>query len=225
MNSRFNFAHQNREGSGTSASWHSRAVSLGTVVLLALSPMTPTWAAPAGAALPPASAGAKIAAAPAPAPASASGGCQLNSTRGKISHVVTIIFDNTHFKRDPLRDGTTPVPSDLEQMPHLLNFIKGNGVLLSNHHTPLIAHTSDDIITILTGVYPARHGVATAANSYLEYSGPNGTTQSQSGFTYWTDLSRDSTYNLISGPAEANHPNGVNTPAQWVPLHREGSAL
>jgi len=37
-------------------------------------------------------------------------------------------------------------------MPHLLNFIKNNGVLLSNHHTPLISHTSDDVITILTGV-------------------------------------------------------------------------
>jgi hypothetical protein len=36
-----------------------------------------------------------------------------------------------HFQRDPARDGSTPVPSDLEQMPHLLNFIKNNGVLLS----------------------------------------------------------------------------------------------
>src|SRR6266436_8068496 len=149
-----------------------------------------------------------------PAPASPAGDCQLNSLRGKITHVVTIIFDNTHFQRDPARDGSTLVPSDLEQMPHLLNFIKNNGVLLSNHHTPLIAHTSDDIITILTGVYPARHGVATAANSYLEYTatGP----KSQSGFTYWTDLSQDSTYNLISGPADTDHPNGVNAPAPWV---------
>ena len=60
-----------------------------------------------------------------------------------MSHVVTIIFDNTHFKRDPARDGSTLVPSDLEQMPHLLNFLKEKGALLSNHHTPLIAHTSD----------------------------------------------------------------------------------
>jgi hypothetical protein len=50
----------------------------------------------------------------------------VSSTRrgGKVSHVVTIIFDNTHFMRDPARDGSTLVPSDLEQMPHLLNFIK-----------------------------------------------------------------------------------------------------
>jgi hypothetical protein len=134
--------------------------------------------------------------------------------------VVTIIFDNTHFKRDPARDGSTLVPSDLEQMPHLLSFIKNNGVLLSNHHTPLIAHTSDDIITILTGVYPDRHGVATAANSYLEYTSTG--VRSQSGFTYWTDLSLDNTYNLISGPVDANHLNGVNAPAPWVPFTRAG---
>ncbi len=158
---------------------------------------------------------------PAPAPASPSGGCQLNSPRGKIQHVVTIIFDNTHFQRDPARDGSTLVPSDLEQMPHLLNFIKNNGVLLSNHHTQLISHTSDDIITILTGVYPSRHGVATAANSYLEYKA-DGTTLSQSGFTYWTDLSGDNTYNLISGAVDAGHPNGVNAPAPWVPFTRAG---
>jgi len=155
---------------------------------------------------------------PTPAPG---GGCQLNSPKGNIKHVVTIIFDNTHFQRDPARDGSTLVPSDLEQMPHLLNFIKNNGVLLSNHHTQLISHTSDDIITILTGVYPDRHGVATAANSYLEYKA-DGTTLSQSGFTYWTDLSGDNTYNLISGAADAGHPNGVNAPAPWVPFTRAG---
>src|SRR5260370_34153268 len=157
-----------------------------------------------------------------PAPASpAAGGCQLNSAHGNIEHVVTIIFDNTHFQRDPARDGSTLVPSDLEQMPHLLNFLENNGVLLSNHHTQLISHTSDDIITILTGVYPSRHGVATAANSYLEYKA-DGTTLSQSGFTYWTDLSGDNTYNLISGAVDAGHPNGVNAPAPWVPFTRAG---
>jgi hypothetical protein len=156
-----------------------------------------------------------------PAPAGPSAGCQLNSPKGNIKHVVTIIFDNTHFQRDPARDGSTLVPSDLEQMPHLLNFINNNGVLLSNHHTQLISHTSDDIITILTGVYPSRHGVATAANSYLEYKA-DGTTQSQSGFTYWTDLSRDGTYNLISGAVDVAHPSGVNAPAPWVPFTRAG---
>ena len=186
---------ENGKDSGASAlaNWYRQALTMGTSVVLAFV-LT--------------------------APASAAGGCQLNSPRAKVSRVVVIIFDNTHFKRDPLRDGTTPVPSDLEQMPHLLNFIENNGVLLSNHHTPLIAHTADDVITILTGVYPDRHGVATAANSYLEYVG--NTIKSQSGFTYWTDLDFNSRYNLISGPVDANHPNGVNAPAPWVPFTRAG---
>jgi len=217
MKFRRNSAHENKEGSGASAwaSWYRQTLALGSAVLLALSPVVPASAAPLGATV-------KLtAAAQAAALPSAAGGCQLNSPRGNVSHIVTIIFDNTHFKRDPARDGSTLVPSDLEQMPHLLNFIKNHGVLLSNHHTPLIAHTSDDIITILTGVYPDRHGVATAANSYLEYDAL-GSPQSQSAFTYWTDLSRDSTYNLISGPVDADHPNGVNAPAPWVPFTRTG---
>jgi len=211
-----NSAHEDRRGSGasTSATWHRKALAMGTTVLLTLSPLATAWAAPGAGASAVAGAAAKLV-------PSAAGGCRLNSPRGKVSHVVTIIFDNTHFKRDPLRDGTTPVPSDLEQMPHLLNFIENNGVLLSNHHTPLIAHTSDDIITALTGVYPQHHGVATAANSYLEYNSL-GTTGSQSGFTYWTDLSRDSAYNLLSGPVDVNHPNGVNAPAPWVSFTRAG---
>jgi hypothetical protein len=72
----------------------------------------------------------------------ASSNCQLNSAKGNIQHVIYIQFDNTHFTRD-----NSNVPSDLEQMPHLLNFIEGNGVLLTNHHTPLIAHTATDVLT------------------------------------------------------------------------------
>src|SRR6266480_4653819 len=70
-------------------------------------------------------------------------GCKLNSAKGNIQHVIYVQFDNTHFTRD-----NPNVPSDLEQMPHLLNFIEGNGVLLSNHHTPLISHTAVDIGTV-----------------------------------------------------------------------------
>jgi len=50
--------------------------------------------------------------------------CQLNSADGQIQHVVSITFDNTHFVRD-----NPNVPSDLEQMPNLLNFIENNGVI------------------------------------------------------------------------------------------------
>src|SRR5579871_3065676 len=76
------------------------------------------------------------------------GSCQLNSAQGAIQHVIYIQFDNTHFTRD-----NPNVPSDLEQMPNLLNFIQNNGVLLTDHHTPLIAHTADDVLTSISGVY------------------------------------------------------------------------
>jgi hypothetical protein len=62
----------------------------------------------------------------------ATGSCQLNSVQGAIQHVIYIQFDNTHFTRD-----NPNIPSDLEQMPNLLNFIENNDALLTNHHTDL----------------------------------------------------------------------------------------
>ena len=113
-------------------------------------------------------------------PATASN-CQLASAHGDIQHVIYIQFDNVHFTRD-----NPNVPSDLEQMPHLLNFLTGNGVLLDNHHTPLISHTGNDILTSITGLYGSDHGGA-VANSY-RYFNPDGTTASTPVFAYWTDL-------------------------------------
>ncbi|HKF38757.1 MAG TPA: hypothetical protein VKB35_17820, partial [Ktedonobacteraceae bacterium] len=125
--------------------------------------------------------------------------CQLNSTTGAIQHVISIQFDNTHFTRD-----NPNVPSDLEQMPNLLNFIEHNGVILTNHHTPLIAHTADDVLTSLTGVYGDQHGMP-IANSYLYYN-PDGTSGYASSFAYWTDpiynsrnpSPSDTTYNMLT---------------------------
>ena len=144
------------------------------------------------------------------------GGCQLNSAQGNIQHVIYIQFDNTHFTRD-----NPNVPSDLEQMPNLLNFITSNGTLLSNHHTPLIAHTATDILTSVTGIYPDRHGVP-VSNSY-RYFNPDGTSNPAVSFAYWTspiyDYSTptptDTTYNMITK-------GGKNTPAPWVPYTRAG---
>src|ERR1700733_1243392 len=68
--------------------------------------------------------------------------CQLNSPSGKIKHLVYIEFDNVHFPRD-----NPNVPSDLEQMPNLLNFLQDNGTVNGNHYTPLISHTAHDIVT------------------------------------------------------------------------------
>jgi hypothetical protein len=78
-------------------------------------------------------------------------GCQLGSG---IKHVVEIMFDNVHFYRD-----NPNVPSDLELMPNLLNFFTSNGTVLTNNHTPLIAHTTDDIVSTYTGLYGDRHGI------------------------------------------------------------------
>src|SRR5213592_3571941 len=90
----------------------------------------------------------------------ATNSCQLQSAKGAIQHVIYVQFDNTHFLRD-----NPDVPSDLEQMPNLLNFIKDNGTLLTNDHTVLISHTGGGILSSLTGLYPDRHGQA-VSNSY-----------------------------------------------------------
>src|SRR5439155_6723320 len=153
----------------------------------------------------------------APPVAASTGGCQLNSAHGQIQHVINIQFDNTHFNRD-----NPNVPSDLEQMPNLLNFIESNGVLLSNHHTPLIAHTATDILTSLTGVYGARHGVP-ISNSF-RYFNPNGTSNTGVSYAYWTaplydpttSKPTDTTYNMLNSA-----PN-TNAPAPWVPYTRAG---
>ena len=67
------------------------------------------------------------------------------------------------------------MPSDLEQVPALKNFLPSNGSLLCNEHTPLIAHTADDIVTSMTGLYPDRQGLG-VSNSYLQYSPNSGAT-------------------------------------------------
>ncbi len=161
---------------------------------------------------------------PAPAAAqaapAAAGGCTLQSATGDIKHVIYLQFDNTHFLRD-----NPNVPSDLEQMPHLLNFIRGNGTLLTNDHTVLISHTANGILTSLTGVYPDRHGQP-VANSF-RYFKPDGTTNTGVSFAYWTapvftppggTPPFDTTYNMLSE-------QGLNAPAPWVPFTRAGCSF
>jgi hypothetical protein len=139
--------------------------------------------------------------------------CPLNGS-SKIQHVVYIQFDNVHFTRD-----NPNVPSDLEQMPHLLDFIKKHGTLLTNHHTPLISHTANDILTSLTGVYPEQHGQA-VANSFAYFTPPGSQNFDgfSSSFAYWTDIvsaTNDPTYNMITA-------SGQNAPAPWVAFTRAG---
>jgi outer membrane murein-binding lipoprotein Lpp len=148
----------------------------------------------------------------------AASNCQLKSPNGKIKHVVFIIFDNVHFLRD-----NPNVPSDVEQMPHLLNFIRGNGTLMTNDHTVLISHTANGILTNLTGMYSDRHGQA-VSNSY-RYFRADGSTASSSSFKYWTDLTDDvSAVPTDPTPVMVNGDSGSpkNTPAPWVPYTRAG---
>ncbi len=160
----------------------------------------------------------------APAVASANGsgdnednanGCRLSEDSG-IQHVINIVFDNTHFTRD-----NPNVPSDLEQMPNLLNFIRNNGTLDTNHHTPLISHTATDILTSLTGVYGDRHGVP-VSNSF-RYFNPDGTSNLGVSFAYWTAPIFDPT---SSSPTDTKFnmltTGGKNAPAPWVSFTRAG---
>lgn len=137
--------------------------------------------------------------------------CQLGNNDGQIQHVIYLQFDNTHYNRD-----NPNVPSDLEQMPHLLDFLTQNGTLFTNDHTILISHTAGGILSSLTGLYPDRMG-QTVSNSY-DYFTPDGTPHFTSSFKYWTDVV-DATNNPL--------PNMITdgqktTPAPWVPYTRAG---
>jgi hypothetical protein len=154
-------------------------------------------------------------------------GCHLGNG---IKHVVQLTFDNVHFFRD-----NPNVPSDLEMMPNLLNFVEQDGTMLSNNHTPLIAHTGDDILTTLTGLYGDRHGMP-ISNGYRFFN-PNGTTDPAGSFAYWTDPvfdtatapnpGSDTNPSMVysSQPAATSEnppaPNTI-TPAPWVPYTRAG---
>ena len=170
------------------------------------------------------------------ASASAATGCKLSNG---VKHVIILQFDNVHNELD-----NPNVPSDLEQIPALRNFLVDNGTLLTNDHTVLISHTSDGITSTETGLYPDREGV-TVGNDYQyfdpSYDASSGSNVGGSGYTsafkYWTDQVAapnpkyddpgDTTYNNdTTAPGTtgtANASNGTtNTPAPWVPYTRAG---
>ncbi|HLL78392.1 MAG TPA: hypothetical protein VKT25_02765 [Ktedonobacteraceae bacterium] len=179
--------------------WHNRVVRLLSPILLLTMMFSVAWLPSNGASA-----------------HTAKSTCNLGTSSNPISHVIYVQFDNTHFTRD-----NPNVPSDLEQMPHLLNFIKNNGVMLTNQHTPLIAHTATDILTSLTGVYGDQHGVP-ISNSF-RYFTPTGSSSVGVSFAYWTSplydpttsTPTDTTYNMLTA-------NGLNAPAPWVPYTRAG---
>jgi hypothetical protein len=154
-------------------------------------------------------------------------GCHLANG---IKHVVELTFDNVHYFRD-----NPNVPSDLQMMPNLLHFFENNGTLLSNNHTPLIAHTADDILTTLTGLYGDRQGMP-VSNSYQAYN-TDGTTDPAGSFAYWTDpvfdtasspnAGHDTSPSMVYSPTppattRPAPPPDTTTPAPWVPFTRAG---
>jgi hypothetical protein len=150
--------------------------------------------------------------------AAAAPACRLGPG-GAIRHVIYLQFDNTHYTRD-----NPNVPSDLQQMPNLLHFITGNGTLITHEHTPLIAHTANDIVTSESGLYGDHHGMP-IANTYNYYT-PSGSTDTAGSFAYWADPIVD--YNTSTGaPVGDSTPtmvgsNGQMAPAPWVPYTRAG---
>ena len=142
--------------------------------------------------------------------------CPLSNPGNPIKHIVYLQYDNVHYQRD-----RATVPSDLEQMPTMLNFLQGKGTLQANDHTQIISHTADGIITSITGVYPDRHGQG-VSNSYDFYR-PNGKTSFTSSFIYWTDpvqtsdttATADHTFALLDE-------HGNNAPAPWAAYTKAG---
>jgi hypothetical protein len=145
----------------------------------------------------------------------AASSCQLGNG---IQHVVYLQFDNTHFNRD-----NANVPSDLEQMPHLLNFMKQNGVVLANDHTQLISHTANGLLTSMTGAYSNRVGAGAVANSFNYFNANTGIANNySSSFVYWNNkLSADTSPGGDSSYVLVNE-NGQNAPAPWVAYTRAG---
>jgi len=145
-------------------------------------------------------------------------GCTLGPN-GSIKHVIYLQFDNVHYTRD-----NPNVPSDLQQLPNLLHFITGNGTMITHEHTPLIAHTADDIVTSESGLYGAEQGIP-IANEYRYYT-PSGSTDTAGSFAAWNDPIVD--YDTSNSKPVGDHsptmvgPNGKMAPAPWVPYTRAG---
>jgi len=148
-------------------------------------------------------------------PAAAQGQPKHCDLGNSVEHIVYIQFDNVHFRRD-----NPNIPSDLEQMPNLLNFLEGNGAFLTNHWTPLISHTAVDILTSLTGVYGDKFGVP-IGNSF-RYFNPDGTSTAAGSFAYWTDPLDSFGTNPTDTTPQMIDRQGKTHPAPWVPFTRAG---
>jgi hypothetical protein len=191
--------------------------------LLAIGTLVAALAIPPSASAAPDAASAAPAA---PAPAADAGTCHLGNG---VKHVINITFDNVHFFRD-----NPNVPSDLELMPTLYGFLKRNGTVLSNMHTPLIAHTAEDSLAIYSGLYGDRHGQP-VSNSYRTYK-PDGTLEADTSFVYWTSpvitsarvpSTNDPQPSMVYSPTvpARNTAPGQIAPEPWVAFNKAGCSV
>ncbi|HEY2306024.1 MAG TPA: hypothetical protein VGI05_09110 [Streptosporangiaceae bacterium] len=152
-------------------------------------------------------------------PGAGQAGCAMGPG-GRIRHVIYVMFDNTHYTRD-----NPNVPSDLQQMPNLLGFLTGHGTVITHEHTPLIAHTADDSVTLESGLYGAGQGIP-IANEYNYYK-PDGTTDTAGSFAYWTDPIVDYDTGLPAKPVGDNTTTMIGAdrkipPAPWAAYTKAG---
>ncbi|MBR0871344.1 hypothetical protein JQ633_13330 [Bradyrhizobium tropiciagri] len=129
--------------------------------------------------------------------------CELRSRGGTSTRVVQIQLDNLHLRRD-----TPNVPSDLEQMPHLREFLTHDGIIGSNHQISPLAQTATDALTILTGLYGDRMGVPLGSSATFRSDGSVGFA---SAFAYWTAINADGRPLMLTDTDRT-------VPAPWVPF-------
>lgn len=134
--------------------------------------------------------------------------CELHARGGAITRVVQIELDNVHLRRD-----NPNVPSDLEQMPHLRGFLSRDGIIGSIHQTSPLAQTATDALTILTGLYGDRMGVAIGDSSAVFRS--DGSVGFASAFAYWTTGGGDGRPLMLAD-------TGKTVPAPWAPFTSAG---
>jgi hypothetical protein len=135
--------------------------------------------------------------------------CPLAAPGSALKHIVFLEFDNLHLERD-----VPNVPSDLEQMPHLFQFLTDHGLLSANDHTVQISHTANGFLTPQAGLYSDQLGSA-VSNTFFRFM-PDGSFRPSSLFVYWTARVAP------GGVPVLIDAQGKNTPAPWPAFTKAG---
>jgi hypothetical protein len=141
-------------------------------------------------------------------PDQADAACTLHARGGEVTHVVQLLFENVHLRRDD-----QDVPSDLEQMPHLREFLAGGGTIGTNHTGSPLAEKATDVLSILTGLHGDRTGIPLGGD--FGYFRSDGSIGFAGVSAYWTAGAGDGKPLLLSD-------TGKTVPAPWVPFTRAG---